>query len=78
MRELNTMAEARQEADWERASWIMHTIANFSFGNEEHWTPDDFNPIRIAEKQAKERHLSLDEVFNPLIESGSIEVRRNG
>ena len=75
MRELDLMAEARNEAEWERASWIMHVIANFAFGNEEHYRPDDFNPLRLAEKSRKERRLTLDEVFNPLIQSGSIEVR---
>ena len=75
MRELNTMAEAREEAEWNRASWIMHIIANFAFGNEEHYKPADFNPVLIAEARKKEKKLSIDEVFAPLIDSGSIEVR---
>ena len=75
MRELNTMAEARQEAEWERASWIMYVIASFSFGNEEKYKPEDFNPIELAKKQKKEKRMTLDEVFSPLIESGGIEVK---
>lgn len=73
MRELNLMAEAREAAEWERASWIMHVIANFAFGNEERYKPADFNPILIAEEHEKE--LSIDEVFGPHIELGSIEVK---
>ena len=73
MRELTLMAEAREQAEWERASWVMHVIANFAFGNEEHYKPADFNPLKIAEK--KEAMMSLDDLFKPLIASGSIEVK---
>ena len=76
MRELNLMAETREQAEWERASWIMHVVANFAFGNEEHYKPADFNPILIAEKQRHEKRMSIDEVFAPLIDSGSIEVKK--
>ncbi len=75
MRELNTMAEAREAAEWERASWIMHIIANFAFGNEEHYKPADFNPLEIVKRQQAEKRMTLDELFEPMIKDGSIEVR---
>lgn len=77
MRELDIMAEARESKEWERASWIMHVVANFAFGNEKEWKPSDFNPLRIA-KARQEQRMGIDELFAPLVESGAIEVQHNG
>ena len=70
MRELDLMAEAREKREWERASWIMCTIANFAFGNDQKWKPEDFNPTVETHEM-----MTLDELFDPLIKSGAIEVR---
>lgn len=78
MRELDIMADAAESHEWERASWIMSTIANFAFGNEESWKPADFNAMEIAKAKRKEKRMTIDDVFRPLIESGAIEVKRHG
>lgn len=71
MRELDLMAEARERREWERASWLMCTIANFAFGNDEKWKPEDFNPT----VETHEERMTLDELCRPLIDSGALEVR---
>jgi hypothetical protein len=59
LRQLLPMALARQEAEWERTSWIIATLININATKGQRVTPDDVNPMKRRKRSTKKQKWDL-------------------
>lgn len=64
LRELIWAAEARQQAEWERASTVIATIWNTSphrTAKSRFWVPEDFNPFTAGKRRESQPEIETAE-----------------